>query len=299
MTSDPLRALDLTLRRRLDALLPGEHDGLRLGPGSEREEVAMYRTGDDVRRIDWNITARAGDLHVWRPRAENRMDCQVLLDLSPSMAFGTTVREKKDLSAEIVAALARLIDAPGNRLGALAVTPDGFQWYRADSPRVAASRIIRAVGAADHRTGDTPSLATAMTAFARHHRQPGLRIVISDFMDPDDLDGDVLRWRSPLRQLAARHDVIAVEVTDPREMTLPDVGVVTLVDPESGRQRQLWTSDPAIRDRYAAAAAEFRGRIARSIATSGADHLVVDTGRDWIRDLGMFLRARTRRRGRR
>ena len=96
VTSHPFRTLDLGVRRRIDSLVAGDHEGMRLGVGSEREEVVRYQPGDDVRRIDWNITARSTDMHVWRPRADNQLDTWVLLDVTPSMAFGTVNGEKRD-----------------------------------------------------------------------------------------------------------------------------------------------------------------------------------------------------------
>ncbi|MFW0796275.1 DUF58 domain-containing protein [Gordonia sp. CPCC 205515] len=289
-----LRGLDLTLRRRLDALLPGDHEGMRLGTGFDREEVVRYQPGEDVRRVDWNITARTGELHVWRPRIDNQLDCRILLDLSPSMAFGTANQEKRDLAVAVVGAVAHLIDAPGNRLGVTTVGATGITWSAADSPRLAAARLIRSIGDDDQRSGFAPALSATLRAFARRHRRPGLRVVITDFLEPADGLAAPFAWQSPLRQLAARHDVIAVEVTDPRESALPDVGLVTLVDPESGRQRSIWTADPAIRDRFAATAVAHRDDVRRAIAASGAAHLAVDTDRDWLRDLAVFLQIRRR-----
>ncbi|MEE4025992.1 DUF58 domain-containing protein [Gordonia sp. PKS22-38] len=294
MTDNPFRTLDLAVRRRLDSLVPGDHDSSRLGAGSEPEEVVRYQPGDDVRRIDWNITARSVDMHVWRPRADNQLDTWVLLDLSPSMAFGTVTGEKRDLAAQVVWAIGELTDAPGNRMGIATLSPDGISWGRPDRSRFAAHRCARLLDAVDHREGTAPPLADAVDAFARRYRRTGLRIVISDFIDPDGRHEEPFDWQLPLRHLAARHDVIAVEVTDPRERELPDVGSVVLADPESGRQRHVWTSDRGLREKYAAAAMEREQAIHRGLIGTGAEHLRVDTGRDWLRDLAAFLRGRRR-----
>ncbi len=295
MTANPFRSLDIGLRRRLDGLVPGDHEGTRLGVGSEREEVVRYQPGDDVRRIDWNITARSTELHVWRPRADNQLDTWVLLDLSPSMAFGTVTGEKRDLTAQVVWAMGELTDAPGNRMGFAVLSPDGITWSRPDRARFAARRCARLVDTIHHREGSsTPPLGDALDAFGRRYRRAGLRIVVSDFLDPDGRSEEPFEWQRPLRHMAARHDVIAVEVTDPREGDLPDVGPVVLVDPESGRQRHVWTSDRDLRLRYRAAAAERRDNVRHAIVGTGAEHLTVDTGRDWIRDLASFLRTRRR-----
>jgi uncharacterized protein (DUF58 family) len=299
------RGLDLSLRRRVDSLLTGDHEGLRLGVGSEREEVARYQPGDDVRRIDWNITARTGEPHVWRPLADTRLDTWVLVDTSPSMAFGTssygaasygTVSdEKRDLAARIVWALGLLTDAPGNTMGVATFGADGLRWHRPDQSKLAASRAAQTLVSAGERTGaGSPSLAEAVSALCSRRGGPGLRVVVSDFLAPDGANDAPFDWQGPLRRLSNRHDVIAVEIVDPREMELPDVGAVTLVDPESGRQRQVWTSDRRLRRQYRDAAAQHRLEVAAAIGASGADHLRASTGRDWIRDLAGFLRERRR-----
>jgi uncharacterized protein (DUF58 family) len=294
MTPHPFRALDLGVRRRIDSLVTGDHEGMRLGVGSEREEVVRYQPGDDVRRIDWNITARSAEVHVWRPRADNRLDTWVLLDVTPSMAFGTVNAEKRDVAAEIVWAIGLLTDAPGNRLGVVTFGADGLRWHRPDRSRMAAHRASRVVAGLGHRDGASTGLAAAIDALGRRNDRPGLRVVVSDFVDPDGDHEPPFDWQRPLAHLAARHDVIAVEVVDPRELTLPDVGSVVFVDPESGRQRHVWTSDRRLRRRYADAAAAHRVAIAAAIRACGAEHLPVSTGRDWVRDLARFARTRQR-----
>lgn len=295
MTSQPWRALDLGVRRRIDSLIRGDHEGTRLGSGSEREEVVRYQPGDDVRRVDWNITARSAELHVWRPRSDNQLDTWVLLDETTSMAFGTVSDEKRELAAKIVAAIGLLSDAPGNRLGIASFGVDGVRWHRPDRPTLAARRLVSELTTDEHRTGTGDlSLAAAIDTFGRRRNRPGLRVVVSDFLDPDTGLEPPFGWQRPLRRLAARHDVIAVEIVDPREMELPDVGSVLLVDPESGRQRQVWTADRRLRRRYQDAAAGYRADTAHAIRMSGAEHLPVSTGRDWVRDLARFIQARQR-----
>jgi uncharacterized protein (DUF58 family) len=295
VTAQPWRAMELGVRRRVDSLMSGEHEGLRLGVGTDREELARYQPGDDVRRIDWNITARSIEPHVWRPRADNRLDTWALVDTSPSMAFGTVTDEKRDLAARIVLAVGLLTDAPGNTLGMATFGPDGLRWHRPDRSRPAASRAAQILIGEGPRTGDSsPSLAEALTALHARRGGPGLRVVVSDFMDPDGADQAPFDWQDPLRRLAGRHDVIAVEIVDPRELELPDIGAVTFVDPESGRQRQVWTSDRRSRRQYRDAAAEHRAAVASAIGACGVDHLRASTGRDWVRDLAKFLRNRQR-----
>ena len=136
-----------------------------------------------------------------------------------------------------------------------------------------------------------PPLAEAIDALHRRHRRRGLRVVVSDFLDPD------LDWAEPLRRLSARHQVLAVEVGDPRELELPDGGLLAVVDPETGRRREVWTGRRALRTRYAEAAAEHRLAVRTALRRAGAAHLVLRTDRDWVRDLARFALDQ-RRRGR-
>lgn len=295
MTAQPWRSLELGVGRRIDSLVSGEHEGLRLGTGSEREEVVRYQPGDDVRRIDWNITARSTEPYVWRPRADNQLDTWVLVDVTPSMSFGTTTGEKRELAAQIVWATGLLTDGPANRLGVATFGPDGLRWHRPARSRLAAHRARLMLDAAGHDNGSgAPRLDEAIDALRRRRSRPGLRIIVSDFVAPDGEVDPPFGWQPALRRLAARHDVIAVEVVDPRELALPNVGSVVLVDPESGRQRQVWTGDRKLRQRYAEAASRHRLDVASAIRTCGADHLPVSTGRDWVRDLAQFVRKRQR-----
>ncbi|WP_221936939.1 DUF58 domain-containing protein [Mycolicibacterium sp. 018/SC-01/001] len=295
MTANPWRTIDLTISRRVDSLLAGDLEGVRLGVGTEREELSRYQPGDDVRRIDWNITARSAEPHVWRPRADSRLDTWVMVDTTPSMAFGTVADEKLELAARIVAAIGLLTDAPGNTLAVATFGPGGLRWHRPERARLAASRAAAHLSRGGARDGTgSPGLADAVAALGARRGGTGLRVVVSDFLDPSGRTETPFDWQIPLRRLAARHDVVAVEILDPREMELPDVGAVTLVDPESGRQRQVWTSDARLRRRYRDAALEHRAAVADAIAGSGADHLRASTGRDWVRDLARFLRERQR-----
>jgi uncharacterized protein (DUF58 family) len=285
-------SLDLTVRRRLDGLLQGDHAGVRLGPGSEAEELAQYSPGHDPRRIDWNVTARAREPHLWLTQAEHELDTWLLLDQSPSMAFGTAAVEKAELAGMVAAAVGLLTDGPGNRLGLAVLSADGLSWSRPLASRVAAQSSLRRAPAARDGTPGT-SLAQAITQLGRRHRRSGLRIVVSDLLDPTGKFQRPFDWEGPLRKLAARHDVVVVEVLDPRELELPAVGQLVLVDPESGRQREIGT-DLRTRTAYAEAAAAFRVATAQAVRAVGAGHVLLRTDRDWVGDLARFVRARRR-----
>lgn len=297
---DPERAfqaLDLQVRRRLDGMLQGDHAGVRLGAGSEPEEVVRYRPGeDDVRRIDWNVTARTGEPHVWRTRAQHELDTWVLVDETPSMDFGTALVEKRDLAVWVTATVGLLTDGPGNRMGLARMTADGMRWRTPLPGRVGARRSLheaRRPARADR--GGGPSLSAALTALARRQRRPGLRVVVSDFLEPDGRTGRPFPWEQALRRVAARHDLLVVEVIDPRELDLPDLGMLVLTDPETGRRREVWTS-PELRRRYAETAAAHRAAVSEAVVATGAGHVLLRTDTDWVRDLARFVVGRRRMR---
>ena len=219
----------------------------------------------------------------------------MLVDGSASMDFGTAVMEKRDLAVAVVAAVAALTDRPGNRLGACLLTGSGPRIQPPRPGRVAARALLRAMLDAprtDPGPGASIDLAAGLERWRREHRRPGLRVIVSDFLDrPDEGRGD---WALPVRRLAARHEVIAVEVVDRREQALPDVGPLVLVDPESGRRREVHTGDRRLRERYASAVAAHRAGTAAALRRAGAAHLVLHTDRDWITDLARFVAARRR-----
>ena len=246
------RGLDLTVRRRLNGLLHGDHAGLRLGPGSEAEELTRYQPGHDVRRIDWKVTARAREPHLWLTRAEHELDTWLLLDQTPSMAFGTATQEKAELGGHrdrSRRAAHRGARQPARRRHPDPRRPDLVPAARrvGSPPDDRCTRRSRCRGTGIAAT----SLAEALTALARRHRRPGLRVIVSDLLSPSGEFERPFDWEPPLRRLTARHDVVVVEVFDPRELELPAVGHLVLVDPESGRQRDVDTGDSRMRAAYA------------------------------------------------
>jgi uncharacterized protein (DUF58 family) len=293
--------LELSVHKHLTGVLSGGHAGLGLGPGSEPEEVVPYRPGeDDVRRIDWNVTARSEEPHVWRTRAEHELETWVLVDETASMDFGTVEVEKGELAAWVTGAVALLSDGPGNRMGVLHLRAGGLEWSPALPPRRAAYRALAAArDPAPPTRSEQTSLTRALLALDQRHRRPGIRVVISDFVEPDGTVERPFPWERALRRLGSRHDVVVVEVLDPRELALPDIGPVVLSDPETGRGREVWTSLPGLREEYAALAAGHRAAVAEAVRAAGASHLVLRTDRDWVRDLTRFVRLRSKARPRR
>ncbi|TDB77284.1 DUF58 domain-containing protein [Micromonospora sp. KC723] len=299
-----LRRLELTVTRRLDGLLQGQHRGLLPGPGSEIAGSREYRPGEDeVRRMDWAVTARTAVPHVREVDADRELTTWLLVDASPSMEFGTAELDKRELSVAAVAAVGFLTAGTGNRLGAQVLTSGGLRRFPARGGRTHLLSLLRALLAAPraggHDTGQPPAappeLGAALAAVQRVATRRGLVVVVSDFLDglPAHHD-EPAPWEPALRRLAARHQVLAVEITDPRELELPDVGLITLVDPETGHRREVWTGDAALRRRYASAAAAQRDQVRRMLRRCGATHLALRTDRDWTADIVRHVHTQRR-----
>ncbi|MBU8855950.1 MULTISPECIES: DUF58 domain-containing protein [unclassified Micromonospora] len=281
-----LARLQLMVTRKLDGLLQGDYAGLLPGPGSEAGESREYRPGDDVRRMDWPVTARTTMPHVRRTVADRELETWLAVDMSASLDFGSGRWLKRDVAVAAVAALAHLTVRGGNRIGAVVGTggPGTMLRLPARSGRKEAQGLLRAVAGAEIRPGRS-DLGALVDMLNRPPRRRGVAVVISDFLAPPQ------QWGRPLRKLRVRHDVLAVEVVDPRELELPDVGVLPVVDPESGELHEVQTADPGLRRRYAEAAAAQRGAIAAELRAAGAAHLRLRTDRDWLLDMVRFVAA--------
>jgi uncharacterized protein (DUF58 family) len=288
-SSEVIRRLDLTINRKLDGMLHGDYQGLVPGHGSELGEAREYVAGDDVRRIDWNVTARMQDVYIRETIADRELECWVLADLSPSLDFGTADCEKRDLAVAAVAAVGFLTHKMGNRIGAITLSSKGMETIPARTGRGHLQALLhKVVSIPAVEGGGSTSLGPAVHRLGAIAGRRGPAVVISDFLAPPD-------WEKPMRALAAGHDVLAIEIIDPREMALPDVGLLEVVDPETGQRREVATSNRRFRDRYARAAQQQRDQIARSLRAAGADHLVLRTDRDWLLDLVKFVALRRRR----
>ena len=285
-----LRKVDLTVRRRIDGLLAGDHRSWATGDGTELAQVRPYAPGDDVRMIDWNVTARTGEPHVRVNVAERAVETWLLLDTSASMTFGTADRRKWDVAEGVSLAIGHFAVRRGNRL---ALATFGDRNPVASPARQGARGLIALLQALRREPDLEPmgptSLGAALTRIGRLARRRAVIVVVSDFRGPRD-------WRPRLLQLAARHDVVAVEIQDPREQELPDVGDLWLVDPESGRQLRVDTRSRKLRQRFGEEAAADRNALARELRSLGVPHLTLSTSGDWLRRLVGFLQTEGRRR---
>lgn len=284
-----LRQLELTINRRLDGLIHGDHQSLSIGAGSEGGEGRLYQPGDDVRRIDWNLTARSGDVHVRNTIAERELETWFVIDGSASLDFGTARHEKRDLAASVVGAFGFLVVRAGNRIGAVVYDGSGTRVIPPRAGRSAVLDLVLRLQRRDRTEGEAASLADAMRKVRLLARRRGLVVIVSDLLDASD-------WSKELRALTARHEVVVAHLSDPREDQLPSVGMLALVDPETGARREVQTSSKKFRERYAAAASERRSGIDERLRSSRAARLQVSTDRDWLRDVVHHVAARRRRR---
>ncbi len=292
-----LAALDLRLSRRTAAPLPGEHLAVGAGAGVELAQLRPYVPGDDVRAMDSAATARTGVPHVRVHVPERALTTWVLLDVSASMAFGTADRLKADVAEGVATVAGRLATRRGNRLALITcgaavervLAPRGGRGALTHLRRVLAEGVAtdtlppssEGAGAAglDGGTGLGDGLRRA-DKLARGH---GLVVVVSDFLEEPGV------WESPLRALRHRHDVVAVEVRDRRDETLPAVGTLWLRDPETGRQLRVDTNSRRLRERFAAAALARQAETAGALTRLGVRHAVCRTDGDWLGALGRVL----------
>jgi uncharacterized protein (DUF58 family) len=284
MAEGLLRALEISIGRRVEGLLAGDFRSNLLGAGTELAMIRPYVPGDDVRRIDWNVTARTAEPHVRVDLAERVLVTWLVLDTSVSMQFGTADRRKADVAEGVAVAIGHLATRRGNRLG---VVTFGGADDRAIPPRQGRVGLVGLLAALRAEVpveglGST-TLAAALARTGGLARQRSLVVIVSDFR------GD-RGWRRQLLELAGHHDVLAVEIRDPREEELPDVGLLYLVDPETGRQLRVDTRSRRLRERFAVAAAAERGQVARELTSAGVRHVVLGTAGDWLRPLVTFLR---------
>ncbi len=286
-----LRKLEFTVLKRLDGFLFGEYTGVFYGPSLDLAEVRPYQPGDEVRRIDWNVTARSGELHVRQYREEREITAWIIVDANPSMHFGTRRLTKYQLALEFAALAARICTRHGDKVGALAVSATGIKLIPAGSGRQQALRIVDELTKLENQTAAThTNLGTALEQVAKTLRRRGLVFVISDFLEPPAL------WEKNLSRLGIKHDLIAVRTIDPVERELPKVGGARFRDPVSGQETWVDTSDKAVQAAHQQMVLERENRIQKSFRRATVDHLELITANGILNPL---LKFAIRRKGRR
>jgi uncharacterized protein (DUF58 family) len=282
-----LRALELSIARQIRGLVAGDHRARDLGGGMELAQVRPYEPGDDVRRIDWNVTARMQVPHVRVDVPERALTTWLVLDCSPSMQFGTADRRKADVAEGVSIAMAHLSSQRGNRLG---VVTFGGAVDRRVPPRTGRAALLATLldaeldGATRARADAGAQTPEAALRFVARGTSPGGQVVLVT-----DLRGR-LDWLPQLAAVAQRHGVLVVEIGDPREDELPDVGGLTLVDAETGREVRVDTGSATLRTRFAEAAARDRADVARELRRLRVRHVVLSTSGSWLRSLADQLR---------
>lgn len=295
LRTDPerlLKRLEWTVIRRLDGMLQGDYRTLFRGSGFDLADLREYLPHDDVRHIDWNVTARLQVPHVREHQEDREVAAWLLLDLSGSVDFGSALISKRTLALEFSAVIARLLTRRGNRIGALIHTDGKHEdaFVQARSGRRHVLDLMRRIG--DARPDGSPHDATALGAMLAG-ALPALKrrsvvFVVSDFIS---LPG----WDRALSLLARRHDVVAVRLFDPLEIELPDLGMLALRDAETGELLWVDSSDRGFRERFSRLAAERESQLRESLARTGVDCLELSTDESLDESLLRFMRLRKRR----
>jgi uncharacterized protein (DUF58 family) len=280
-----VRRLEITTRHLVRDIVAGEYSSAFRGRGVEFAEVREYQPGDDIRTIDWNVTARLGSAYVKRYLEERELTVIFVVDRSASGDFGSRVRTRSDLAGEVVTVLALAASRSNDRVGLLLATS---RIERYTAPRKGRRHALRVVSEllGYEPEGRGTDLGAALESLEALLRRRAVVFVISDFLTGG--------WESVLGRLARRHDVIAVELVDPRERELPDVGPITLWEPESGAWRLVDTGDPRVREHFRQEADAFERRLERTITERGADLLRLETGKSYAEPLLAFFRRRER-----
>jgi len=293
-----LNRLNWTVLRPLGRALGGHERSLVFGPGAELEEMREYRPGDDARAIDWPVMARTGHPYVRLANRERALDLWLVMDVSRSLNWGTTQLLKSERAIEVAYVIGSILGHFGNRVGALMFAEMPLNFIR---PATGRKHLLRVIDAIDHAAGavataqalrpprSTPTGPTNLEAalqrafMAIDHK--ALVFVMSDFLTPSD-------WQRRMRQLSQKHEVIGVQIYDPRERELPDTGVMTFEDPETGRQLTVNTHDAGLRQRFAEKAAAQAETIRHDLIANGAAHFAISTSDDLLKSILRFLKSR-------
>jgi uncharacterized protein (DUF58 family) len=282
-----LRTLEFTITRRLDGMLHGNYQGITPGHGSEPGESRLYQPGDDVRRIDWNVTARARDVYVRDQIADRDLEAWLVVDTSASMRFGTTSSTKSQLALAASAAIGFLTARNQNRLGAVLVAGPQLRTMPPRQGRDNVRAVLQNIAHSPSAEGlGRSNLVGAIERVGAIGRRRGFVAVVSDFAGNE--------WATALAMIGMRHDLLAVGVSDPREHDLPAIGLTTFVDPASGTQREVMVTEE-VRQRFAVKAAAIRSERVHNVRAAGGEWLELSTDGDWLGQIVRHVQRRQRR----
>jgi len=286
-----LRRLEWTVLRRLDGLLQGDYRTLMRGAGLDLADLREYQHSDDVRHIDWNVTARLNQPHVRQFTEDRELTAWFLLDLSGSVDFGSLQRSKRAVSTDFVAVLARLLTRHGNRVGALLFGHSVEAVLPAAGGRSHVLNLLKRMQDFKPQTSaSSTQLSSLLLAAAQIIPRRSMVFVVSDFISAPG-------WSDAMARLSQKHEVLAVRLFDPTEMDLPDVGWMTMQDAETGEQVLVDTADAGFRERFKALAEESEIALRNALARAGVDTLELSTDDDLVNTLMRFTdmrRARSR-----
>lgn len=288
-TEQLLRRLEWTVLKRLDGLLQGDYRTLLRGTGMDLADLREYQLHDDVRHMDWNVTARLQQPHVRVFTEDREMSAWFLLDLSPSVDFGSGEQRKRHVSAEFVAVLARMLTRHGNRVGAVLYGAGVDTVLPARGGRSQVLQLLHALQTRPPTNGAVSTRLDELLNSAAHTlKRRSTVFVVSDFISEPG-------WGKPLGQLARRHEVLAVRLVDPMELALPDLGLITFRDAETGEQVLVDTHDKGFRKRFARIAAEREAALGQALVRAGVDTLELSTDGDLVDAVMRFTDLRKRR----
>lgn len=284
-----LQRLDWQVIRRLDGILQGDYRSLFYGQGLDLADIREYQFGDDIRRIDWNVTARLNSPYVRQYTEDREINAWFLLDLSPSVDFGTVQTRKRNMLIDFVATLARILTRHGNRTGAILYDSQIERVIPAAGGRPQVLRIINDLQRLPPLShAPFTDLKRLLDAAYRAIKRRSLIFVISDFISTPG-------WDKPLGLLSQRHEVLCVRLTDPRERDLPDIGVVVMEDSETGEQLYIDTHDRKFRERFHQAAEKREYDLSVIFRRAGIDMLPLSTEDDLVKSIVRFATMRKQR----
>jgi uncharacterized protein (DUF58 family) len=290
-----MRQLEIRTRRLVNDSLVGEYQSVFKGRGMNFDEVREYVAGDEVRTIDWNVTARAGRPFVKKFTEERELTMLLLVDISASGAFGSGTQSKRDLAAELASALADSAIRNSDKVGLLLYSDRIEQYLPPKKGRRHILRVVREILYHEPQGRGTDSVRALDVACHLLHRR-AIVFMISDFLSPRNPERARADLRRALRQTNRRHDVIAVHIEDPHERALPNVGMLAIEDAETGEVVELDTANPNVRDRFSQEAHERSRRLVSDLRSEGVDTLQLDTGSPYMPALQRFFKSRERRR---
>ncbi|MGI9621356.1 MAG: DUF58 domain-containing protein [Acidimicrobiales bacterium] len=284
-----LRKLELDVTRRLDGLLHGNHKGLVPGHGSELGETRRYEPGDDIRRIDWNVTARLSEAHIRQTIAERELESWLIVDSGPRLGMGSSSREKRELALAASASVGFLTQRDGNRIGGVITGPQGETVIAPRGSRKHLMHLLHQIAAARSAEGaGITDLGASIQRIGAVAKRRGFVAIVSDFRVRPG-------WEDSIAVLARRHDVVACEIVDPLELRLPNVGLLPVVDPGTGELVEIPTHKAKVRNAYEAAAQQRRSNLAALFRKHGIDHIEMRTDHAWLDDVVRFVAGRKHR----